>query len=185
VVTLRTGRGRGRDRGHKGPDPTRVAMRRVNDLQAFAEAKSRRVARREPHQPANSLKTQKLKVAERVGFGAGRDVRSTSRQTGRPPEPPPTERQRRKLAERVGFVPGDSASINNLGPFPIPRITTNAQILSVRYKTGTPESSATFSVSNTDPGGPCPPAMLESFRSSLSWPDVANPGLPRPSDASP
>src|SRR5262252_2418325 len=42
---------------------------------------------------------------ERVGFGAARDVRSTSRQTGRRPEPPTTERQRRKLAERVGFEP--------------------------------------------------------------------------------
>src|SRR5688572_5001427 len=30
---------------------------------------------------------------------------SALRQTGRPLEPPPTERQRRKVAERVGFEP--------------------------------------------------------------------------------
>src|SRR5262249_51407052 len=34
----------------------------------LATAKSRRIARREPHTPSNSLKTQKLKLAERVGF---------------------------------------------------------------------------------------------------------------------
>src|SRR5687768_13558966 len=44
-------------------------------------------------------------LAERVGFGADSDGRSLSLQTGRPPEPPPMERQRRKVAERVGFEP--------------------------------------------------------------------------------
>jgi hypothetical protein len=41
------------------------------------------------------------------------------------------------MAERVGFVPGEPAPVNNLGPLSIPRITRNAQILSIRYKTGT------------------------------------------------
>ena len=43
------------------------------------------------------------KLAERVGFGAARDVRSMSRQTGRSLEPPTTERRRRKMAETAGF----------------------------------------------------------------------------------
>jgi len=34
------------------------------------------------------------------------------------------------LAERVGFVPGDPALIDNFGPFRIPQITRNAQNLS-------------------------------------------------------
>jgi hypothetical protein len=56
-------------------------------------------------------------LAERVGFGAGRDVQRTSRQTGRPLEPPPTERQRRKVAERVGFFEPASRNPNRHGLF--------------------------------------------------------------------
>ena len=41
------------------------------------------------------------------------------------------------VAERVGFVPGDPAPINNLRPFSLAQITRNAQNLSIRYKTGT------------------------------------------------
>jgi hypothetical protein len=41
------------------------------------------------------------------------------------------------MAERVGFVPGEPASINDLRPVSIPQITRNAQNLSIRYKTGT------------------------------------------------
>ena len=48
------------------------------------------------------------------GFGAARDVRSTSRQTGRPLEPPTTERERRKLAEREGFEPSVEFPLHTL-----------------------------------------------------------------------
>ena len=43
-------------------------------------------------------------------------------------------------SERVGFVPGEPASINNLRPFQIAQITRNGQSLSIRYKTGTRDS---------------------------------------------
>jgi hypothetical protein len=43
------------------------------------------------------------------------------------------------LAERVGFVPDEPASINNLRPVSTPQITRDAQNLSIRYKTGTPD----------------------------------------------
>jgi hypothetical protein len=41
------------------------------------------------------------------------------------------------MAERVGFVPGDPAPVNNLSSFSIAQIARNAQNLSIRYKTGT------------------------------------------------
>jgi hypothetical protein len=40
----------------------------------------------------------------------------------------------------VGFVPGEPAHINNLGPFSIAQIARSAQTLSIRYKAGTSES---------------------------------------------
>jgi len=43
----------------------------------------------------------------------------------------------RRMAERVGFVPGEPAQINDLSQFSIPQITRNAQSLSIRYTTGT------------------------------------------------
>ena len=45
-------------------------------------------------------------------------------------------------AERVGFVPGEPAAINNERQVPIPQITRSAQNLSIRYKTGTQEESS-------------------------------------------
>jgi hypothetical protein len=44
------------------------------------------------------------------------------------------------MAERVGFVPGEPAPINNFGPFSIARIARNAQNLNIRDKTGTADS---------------------------------------------
>ena len=44
----------------------------------------------------------------------------------------------------MGFVPGEPATVNNLGPFSIAQNARNAQNLSTRYKTGTPQSAAEF-----------------------------------------
>jgi hypothetical protein len=53
------------------------------------------------------------------------------------------------MAERVGFVPGDPAHINNLGQFSFAQIARNAQNLSIRYKTGTAEAMIDFLVGGT------------------------------------
>jgi hypothetical protein len=42
-----------------------------------------------------------------------------------------------RLAERVGFVPGERVHINDLGPFSLAQIARNTQTLSIRYKAGT------------------------------------------------
>ena len=103
-----------------------------------------------------------------MGFGAGRDVRSMSRQTGRPADAPIPAR--RELAERVGFVPAIPAPINNLGPFSIAQIARIAQNLGIRYKTGTAKTAPIGYASTAD-------ALLSARSSKRSV--MATPSLNR------
>ena len=49
-------------------------------------------------------------------------------------------RRERRLAERVGFVPDDLASIKGLGPIGAARTAKSTRNLSIRYRTGTAKS---------------------------------------------